>query len=87
MRSAVAAGILAVMGLRLILALVDIATWTISWRLISWLSAPFVWPLHQLEGLQTELYNRLTVGDVLATVVAGTFAAYLLASLTVREGN
>lgn len=69
------------------MALLGVATWTVSWRLVAWASAPAIWPLHQFGGLRTEVAGHLTVGELMAIVIVGVVAAYLLASLTVRESG
>lgn len=85
LRCSVAAFLLVLMGLRVSMALLGVASWTISWRIVAWTSAPLVWPVHRLSGLRTQTINALTVGELLAALVVGIIAAYLLASLTVRE--
>lgn len=79
--------LLVVVGLRFSMAVMGVAKWTISWRIVSWISAPIIWPFHLPSGLRTETINSLTVGEIIATLVAAGIALYLLASLTVREGS
>lgn len=76
---------LSVLPLRIILAAISIATWTAAWRTIDLATRPFMLPLRPVEPFETELVGRLTVADIVALLIFGALAVYLLALLTVRR--
>lgn len=80
-----AAFVLSVLPLRIVLAAVSIASWTAAWRTIDLVTRPFVMPLRLVEPFQAELIGRMTVADVVALLIFGALAVYLLALLTVRR--
>ncbi|MFW6074237.1 MAG: hypothetical protein ACOC9Y_01490 [Chloroflexota bacterium] len=84
-RALIASALVTIIGLRILLAAIDIATWTITWRIIAAITAPVIWIAHIPAGFRTEIIGHLTAGEVVAGVVLWLVAAYLLATLTVRD--
>lgn len=84
-RASVASAIVALLGLRVLLAAIDIATWTITWQIIAIVTAPVIWIAHIPAGFRTQLIGHLTAGEIVAAFVGWLIAAYLLATLTVRD--
>ncbi len=80
-----AAFVLSVIPLRILLAALSIATWTSAWRTIDIVSRPFVLPLRLFDPLETELIGRMALADIVALLIFGGLAIYLLALLTVRR--
>ncbi len=80
-----AAFVLTVLPLRILLAVTSIATWTSAWRTIDLVTRPFTFPLRFFGPMETGLIGRMTLADVVALLIFGGLAVYLLALLTVRR--
>lgn len=80
-----AAIVLTILPMRILLAAVEIATWTSAWQTIDTVSRPFVFPFEAIEPLGRALVGFATLADLFALAIWGGVAVYLLALLTVRR--
>jgi hypothetical protein len=80
-----AASVFVILPLRLVLAVLSVATWTAAWRTIDTLSAPFLL-LFRFGGLlDRQVIGNAQLADFAALVAFAVLAVYLLALLTVRR--
>lgn len=68
-------------GLRAVLALIDIQSWTIAWRVVSALTSVFIVPLEQWSPMNRTLAGNLTVADALAVLIVAVVSIIVLSSL------
>jgi hypothetical protein len=85
--SVVASAALVLFGLRVVLATLNVKTWTLGWRVVDLPTRLCVKPLLRIGVLQHTLLGRLTVADLLAALLAWLVAMLLLAALANRRGN
>lgn len=81
----VAALLLIMFFLRVVLILVEVQPWIISWRLVELATLPLVWPLQLVEFFNQNIVGELTIADLTAFAIVAILALYLVASLTVRR--
>jgi hypothetical protein len=82
-----ASSVLVLLVLRLAMAALDIATWTVGWRVVAAPTGPLVAPLESIEVLTRTPVGRMTLADVLASAVLGVLVMLMFASLTIRRGQ
>jgi hypothetical protein len=71
--------------MRVALALIGIEEWTTGWRVVSLSTFILVKPFEPLEFMREPLVGRLTLAELLATLLFGAIALYALATLAVRR--
>lgn len=82
----IAALVLVLFGLRLALAALSIATWTLGWRVVDLATRPLVAPLGAFDVLDRTPVGRLTLADLLTALICAVLALLSLAALAVRRG-
>jgi hypothetical protein len=83
--STLAAAALVLFGLRVVLAALEVETWTLGWRVVNLPTNLVVRPLLRVGALERTLMGRLTIADVLAALLAWLAAMLLLATLANRR--
>lgn len=84
-RSAAAATILVLFGLRLALAVMGVPDWTVAWEVIAVVTLPASWPISLIPGFDVPIIQRMTASDATLFFIAVMISTYLLATLTVRR--
>jgi hypothetical protein len=82
--ASVAAAALVVFGLRIVMAALNVRTWTLGWRVINLPTAPFVGLARRLHPLAHVLVGHLTLADVLVAGLAWLAAMLVLAAAANR---
>jgi hypothetical protein len=83
----VAATALVVFGLRVIMAALNVRTWTLGWRVINLPTGPFVGLVERMHALSHVIVGHLSVADVLVALAAWLAAMLLLASAANRRAS
>ena len=83
--SVIAAAALVLFGLRVVLAGLGVATWTLGWRVVNVPTGVCVRPFLQISALRRTLVGRLELADLLAALLAWLVAMFLLAALANRR--
>ena len=65
--------------------MLNVATWTLGWRLVALPTALPVRVVERAAFLDRAIVGRFTFAEALVTVIAGIVALWLLAALTVRR--
>ena len=69
---AIVSTVILLFGMRCILSLIGIETWTATWRLIDLPTGPFVTPLERLDA-----FAQTPVGDLTAATLAVSMVAFI----------
>ena len=77
--------VLVALPLRILLAAIEIADWTMAWRTVHYVTFPFVKPVELVSPIDRNLIGEAMLTEVLALMIFGALAVYLLALLTVRR--
>lgn len=77
--------VVVVVGLRVLMAAVDVAPWTIAWRIVDLPTGLLVELPQRLEPLRRTPLGRLTVADLLLALVVGFGAMTLLSATALRR--
>lgn len=72
-------------GLRVLMSLLGVEPWTATWELVALPTEPLVSLLSRAEPLTRIVTNRLTVGEVLASVIVVFAGLTYLASIALKR--
>lgn len=80
-----AAFVFVALPLRIFLAAVGIADWTMAWRTVNYITYPLVMPVDLLSPFEANLVGDVRLTEVASLLLFSALAGYLLALLTVRR--
>ena len=72
-------------ALRALMAFLDIPPWTAAWEIVAIPTDPVIALIGRAEPLTRVVTNRLTVGEILASIVVAFVGFAYLASLALRR--
>jgi hypothetical protein len=68
-------------GLRCLMAIFGIDTWTVAWTAVDLPTGLFIGPLEQIDFLKRNAISNLTFATLLSTIAAGVVALVALGTL------
>ena len=71
--------------LRVLLAALDVGTWTLAWRVVALPTQPFIIVLEQLDVLQRTPVGRLSVAELILAIIVWVGALTMLSSVALRR--